>query len=141
MSAPFEPPGYDYPVLDRPISGMDFGDELGEMLLRAGYDPAQARVVFLRSLDKEHWDDPRRYAQVIPDQLHFEFSHAVLWLPRPQRTGVIAHEVGHVMRPGGGEKDADDAAAELGFPISYDLRWPGRGLQTAQNLVHLDGVP
>lgn len=141
MRAPYEPPGHRYPTLAQPVDAMRFGGELGALVREAGFDPRDASVHFLGTLDEEHLEDPRRYAQVIPEQLHFEFSHAALWLPRPQRIGVLAHEVGHVMRPEGGERDADEAAGELGFPISYDLRWPGRGLQTARNLEHLEGQP
>ena len=141
MSAPYDPPGHAYPTLPAPVDAQLFGGELAALVREAGFDPRSGSVKFLRTLDDEHMEDPRRYAQVLVEKLHFEFTHAVLWLPRPQRIGVLAHEVGHVMRPDGGEREADDAAGELGFPISYDLRWPGRGLQTARNLEHLEGQP
>jgi hypothetical protein len=64
----------------------------------------------------------------------FEFAPQMVWLPKALRIGLLAHEVGHVLRPGS-EQDADDAAEEiLGIPIAYDMRWPGKGLQSAMTV-------
>lgn len=76
----------------------------------------------------------RRYAEHDVGTSDFYFAPAVLSLPRANRIGLIAHEIGHfILRDGPhSEADADQAAREvLGVRIRYDRRWPGKGLQTA----------
>lgn len=122
----------DHPA-ERPVSTKILGVDLTRMLEQAGIDSARATAVRYVPLDEEHARNPRRYAQVIPDQLRFEFSQAILWLPREHRIGLLAHEVGHCLDPSGGEDGADDAAMRvLGIKIGYDPRWPGKGLQVAK---------
>lgn len=95
-----------------------------------------ATVDFPASLDVEHAMDPRRYAQVMPELLHFEFAKATRSLPFPWRLGVLAHEVGHVLDPTRTEMGADLAALQyLGVAIGYDRRWPGKGLQVAVDFL------
>ena len=131
----FDPPGYRYPILAQPLTPLELREELDALLEACGLDPDRATMSFPVDLDLEHWSNPRRYAQVIVKLMHFQFARAMLWLPDAQRVGVLAHEVGHVLTPGGNEADADRAAGEiLGIPLKYDHRWPGKGLQTAITL-------
>lgn len=85
-------------------------------------------------MGERHERDPRSYAQVVMKGApHVELAPQAVWLPDPQRRALLAHEVGHRLRPGS-EQDADDAAAEvLGVQIDYDPRWPGKGLQVQTN--------
>jgi hypothetical protein len=108
--------------------------EVRQMLARGGIDPRHATVVLHTPLEREHAKNRRRYAQCVPDELHFEFATAILSLAAEHRTGIVAHEVGHCIawREQGnhGEDDADEASERvLGIPICYDLDWPGKGLQ------------
>jgi DNA-binding MarR family transcriptional regulator len=87
-------------------------------------------VMLTEQLTQLHCKNSRRYAQVIPNRLQFEFALQTLWLPAAHRGGLIAHEIGHVLAPEGSEDDADRAAHKvLGIKITYDKRWPGKGLQ------------
>lgn len=132
MRPPFDPPGYRYPVRTDPVPIETFRAELAEMLLRGGLDPRQAKLRWPQELDFEHWEHPRRYAQVHVPTMTFEFAHAVLWLHDSHRIGLLAHEVGHVLTDGTTEEAADRAAERVLYvPIVYDLRWPGKGLQCA----------
>lgn len=134
--SPYDPGGYTYPLRSAPLTRKQLEFVLASLLLEGGVEPRRATVTYLPELDDEHWRNPRRYAQVGTQDLAFEFTHAILWLPDAQLMGVLAHEVGHVLAPEGGEDDADLAATEiLGIPIGYDLRWPGKGLQTATSLL------
>lgn len=118
--------------MGHPVSVNRLGDELSGLLVQGQRDPRNFTMVFLDRLDDEHRRNPRRYAQVDLSKNTFEFSRAILWLPVEQRMGVLAHEVGHVLVPGGSEEQADLAAARyLGIAIRYDRRWPGKGLQMA----------
>lgn len=64
----------------------------------------------------------------------FELAPQAVWLPDRHRRALLAHEVGHVLDPDGGEDDADAAAeCHTGVKIGYDRRWPGKGLQVAMN--------
>lgn len=121
-----------HPSMPRPIPAAQLASELNEMLVRAGIDPKKATIAFTADLDAEHRRNPRRYAAVMIDRPAFMFAKQTLWLPPAQRRGLLAHEVGHVLTPGGTENDADRAAHRvLGIQIGYDHRWPGKGLQTA----------
>lgn len=132
--APTEPVSpYRYPVVP-PIPRQQLLMELEQLLRRAGLlsEGPPAQVWLWDPLDDEHAINPRRYAQVIPEWKRFEFARATLQLPRCHRLGLLAHEVGHVLAPEGGEDAADQAAAEvLDVEIAYDPRWPGKGLQFA----------
>lgn len=87
-------------------------------------------VLLTEQLTQLHCKNARRYAQVIPNRLQFEFALQTLWLPAAHRGGLIAHEIGHVLCPEGSEEDADRAAHRiLGIKVTYDKRWPGKGLQ------------
>ncbi len=108
--------------------------EVRGTLRNAGIDPRRATVVLHAPLDREHARNSRRYAQVVPEDMHFEFATATLDLDAAHRRALVAHEVGHVIehRRKGEHTEADaDRAAErvLGVPICYDRRWPGKGLQ------------
>lgn len=87
------------------------------------------------ALARTHARNPRRYAQSVPATLTCEFAPQFLLLPRGNRIGLIAHELGHcaahrTVGPGHSEEDADEEALRtFGVRIDYDPRWPGRGLQ------------
>lgn len=127
---------YRYPVLPQPIPEQQFVDEIAELIdaAKLNRDGVAASIWLWDPLDAEHSKNPRRYAQVIPELKRFEFARATLVLPYCHRRGLIAHELGHVLDPQGGEDDADEAAHRvLGIKIDYDKRWPGKGLQVAHN--------
>lgn len=125
-----------YPQLPRPISLDRLYDELGWVcdLPRVPIDDFD--VVLDPGVTAEHEQNPRRYAQVTASHRPplFEFGEQILLLPWPQRLGLYAHEVGHVLDPDPEktEPGADETAyRELGIKIGYDRRWPGKGLQVA----------
>lgn len=125
-----------FPELSRPVSRRRLEGELRTLMRVGGINDRDATIGYPASLDVEHAVDPRRYAQVYPDLLHFEFARATRYLPAPWRIGVLAHEVGHVLDPTGTEEGADLAAFEhLGVRIGYDRRWPGKGLQVAVDFL------
>lgn len=126
---------YRYPVLAAPIPEQQLVTELSDLLAQAGVtDDSTASIWLWDPLDVEHAKNPRRYAQVIPAEQRFEFARATLQLPYCNRLALLAHEVGHVIDPEGGEDDADAAAQRvLGVRIGYDKRWPGKGMQVALN--------
>lgn len=85
-------------------------------------------------LTEEHRQNPRRYAQCIPGAGIFEFADQFRLLPWPYRLGLYAHEIGHVVDPD--PRKTEDAADYWGgevldLTITYDHRWPGKGLQVA----------
>lgn len=95
---------------------------------------AQPKVVIHDPLTREHERNPRRYAQCIPDEMVFEFADQYRWLPWEYRLGLMAHEIGHVVDPDPRktEEGADYWGMQsLGVLITYDHRWPGKGLQVA----------
>jgi len=120
-----------HPTLKRPVSRELIEAELYDLWVRSGLQGGYL-LAWTPQLDLAHRRSSRRYAQVLIDTPpRFEFAPQMVWLPKPIRIGLLAHEVGHVLRPGT-EPDADDAAEEvLGIGIAYDMRWPGKGLQTA----------
>ena len=91
------------------------------------------QVMHFRPLDEEHNRDRRRYAQVrAGNKPRMEIASAFRELAPEHRLGLYAHELGHLMWPGGSESDADLAAyGLLDVYIGYDRAWPGKGLQTA----------
>jgi hypothetical protein len=120
----------------RPIRRIQFSEEFARLARRANIGDVCA-IDLSDRMSVVHEHDWRRYAEVDADRLHFYFAPEVLWLPEDHRRGLIAHELGHVLcrdLPGEGtEDDADEAAWRvLGIRISYDRRWPGKGLQTSQ---------
>lgn len=117
-----------------PITLEQLDAEVRAALRRARIDSRRARVILYKPLDREHARNRRRYAQVIPQDMRFEFARATLDLDAAHRRALVAHEVGHVVefrRKGRHtERDADRAAKrEVGVPICYDRRWPGKGMQ------------
>lgn len=108
--------------------------ELRDLCRHAGL--AEPEIRWTEALDQVHRRNARRYAQTIvyEDPPVFELAPQTVWLPEPQRHGLLAHEVGHVLDPDGDEDDADAAAASaFGVLIGYDRRWPGKGLQVRRN--------
>lgn len=120
--------GLPHPRLGRPIPERQFADELGQALRQVRLP--RATLTFAAHVSDRHARTGRSYAEVQPETAAFFFAPEVLWLPREHRTGLIYHEIGHVLAPDGGEDDADAAAGLVLGPIYYDLRWPGKGLQT-----------
>jgi hypothetical protein len=92
-------------------------------------------------LTELHERNHRRYAQVYfpgGDRFagngvaRYEVAEQIRWLPARQLRAVLGHEVGHELAPTAGEAGADQAAERaLGMKITYDPRWPGKGLQRA----------
>jgi hypothetical protein len=136
--APRPNPGHPHPRIKLPVSRMQVEGELAHLHREAGLRGVP-QVSWPADLTRLHEQKPRRYAQVFtgvgPGQQEprYELAEQTRWLPEPQRLGVLAHEVGHVLDPTGGE-DGADAAAEraFGVPITYDQRWVGKGLQTVR---------
>lgn len=140
------PCGDGHPALSRPVSLDVLAEELRSVLARATDPRLVAASDGLRvtiadpgsPLSRTHARNPRRYAQCVPAEGTFEFAPQVLWLPRGNRIGLIAHELGHwaahvLGDPGHSEADADRAALEeFGVEIRYDRRWPGKGLQAGR---------
>lgn len=117
------------------ISLEDFAAEFEELAQQAGITEVCA-LDFSDHMAERNRRDPRSFAEVDPHGLKFYFAIQILELPSPHRTGLIMHELGHVLckdLPGGGtEEDADRAACEcFGSLIIYDKAWPGKGLQCA----------
>jgi hypothetical protein len=91
------------------------------------------RVVLDGEMEETHQRNARRYGQVDPVSRFFQFAPQVLWLPKKQRIGVLAHEIGHALYQDTphNESAANQVAEDrLGIKITYDLRWPGKGLQS-----------
>jgi hypothetical protein len=117
-----------YPV-KKPIKEATFIKQVKDMCKKAKIE-GKPTVRFTEELSVTHEHDARRYAHVYPYDLIFEFAPQSLCLPKKHREALIAHEIGHILDPEGGEEDADRAAEEaFGFKIDYDMRWPGIGLQ------------
>lgn len=138
---------YGCPRLVRPIMPVQLRRELEVLLRQAGIAHRKHSVMFPVSLAREHIADHRRYAQVVPSRMAFEFAMDTLWLPRRYRFALYAHEIGHVLDPilprcgtatgvcshGAIEGRADRLAFErLGIKIGYDKAWPGKGLQVVK---------
>jgi hypothetical protein len=112
---------------------------LRRLVLRAGFDPRQAQLVFPAALDRIHANNRRRYAQMIPSTMRFELARAFFDLEWRFQAGLLAHEVGHLVAVRRFDDDSEsgaDAAARtyLGIAIGYDRSWPGKGLQYARTL-------
>jgi hypothetical protein len=113
------------------ITKQQFADEFAELAYTAGIRQ-RCGLDFPNYMAERNDADPRAFAEVDVEALHFFFAPQILDLPRAHRRGLIMHELGHVLTPGGSEQDADRAAeAVFGVKIKYDCRWPGKGLQRA----------
>lgn len=123
--------GHGHPVLPYAIRWEALLAELLELCHAVKGNRARGR--YWAPLDRAHRRSQRRYAQVIEEDWMFEFSRAMLWLPKRFRMGILAHEVGHCLAPGDTEAEADAAAERaFGIRLRYDESWPGRGLQCSK---------
>jgi len=126
---------HKHPKRKKPVSRGQITRELRGLYREAGLK-GPIKVKFTKQLEATHEKNTRRYAQVRPFSSPpvFELAPQAVWLPDRHRRALLAHEVGHVLDPHGGEDDAD-AAAECytGVKIGYDRRWPGKGLQVSEN--------
>ncbi len=129
---------HEHPILRRPISIQKFVDELVLVTGRSGAFHGAFRYRFTQKLTDLHNRNTRRYAEVELDTVNgvvipmYSFAEQTLWLPKAHRLGLMAHEVGHtILLPAPHtEAQADQAALDqLGVKITYDKRWPGKGLQ------------
>lgn len=128
--------GHEHPKLKRPVPRKQVRAELADLYHQAGFKGPVDLEWEEQALRRTHDRNQRRYAQVAPYERppHFELAPQAVYLPAPNRRGLLAHEVGHVLDPEGSEDDADRAAHEaIGVKIGYDHRWPGKGLQVARN--------
>jgi hypothetical protein len=131
----------NHPALTRPVDVQVFLREFVALWKRSGLR-GQPKVTLTDRLDRRHARQERSYAEVDVAGRHFYFANAVLRLPPENRKALLAHEVGHVLHPRGGEVGADEAAQRvLGVTVRYDPRWHGvaqdgtRGLQTTRRRI------
>lgn len=128
---------HKHPSLQQPISPERFQDELAAVVFaaRKGLQENVFSHKFCDDLSKTHQRNSRRYAEVDLKSGVFIFAVQTLWLPAPNRLGLLAHEVGHkianrILGPNHTEAQADEAAKHYcRVAITYDTRWPGKGLQ------------
>lgn len=108
--------------------------ELAQLWRRSGL-PGSFQVRWPAHMNRRHARCRRSHAQVrLSSPPVFEFAGAVCGLDARHREGLLAHEVGHVLNPEGGENGADAAAEQvLGVRIGYDAAWPDFGLQVRIN--------
>lgn len=123
------------PQLDRPIPFDQLVAELAECIEQSPLE-GPWEVMLDDDLTAEHLRNPRRYAAVTAHAAVpcFAFAEQTLMLTYPNRLGLYAHEIGHVLDPDPAKtEDGADmhAMAALDLLIVYDHRWPGKGLQTA----------
>jgi hypothetical protein len=124
-----------FPQLAAPIPFGLLRSELASAVVRAQMGkPYSVRID--DALTREHLRNSRRYAAVTAhaESPTFFFAEQTLWLPFEYRLGLIAHEIGHVIDPDPlkTEDGADrHGMAALDLLITYDCRWPGKGLQVA----------
>lgn len=124
-----------HPVLAKPVSPERLEAELAAVWAR-GRRGQPPRIVPTEALSKTHGRNPRRYCETNGEVIFV--APQILRLPRAQRLGLIAHELGHVVllrrRLWGHSERAADRTAErvFGVEVTYDLRWPGRGLQSGR---------
>jgi hypothetical protein len=122
---------HGHPNLKRPVPRSQVRRELANLYRQAGLE-GPLDLEWTEALGRTHDRNWRRYAQVRPlaRPAHFELAPQTVYLPPKNRRALLAHEVGHVLDPHGTEDEADEAARRaLGIRISYDRRWPGKGLQ------------
>ncbi len=126
---------HSHPQLKRPVSREQVRQELERLHVQAG-GKLPLQLDWTTALAKTHQRNHRRYAQVWSSSHppRYELAPQTVYLPARHRLALLAHEVGHVLKPRGSEDDADRAAREvLGVKIGYDHRFPGKGLQVARN--------
>jgi DNA-binding MarR family transcriptional regulator len=136
---PCQVPGHRHPVARRSATRAEFTREFQALWRRSGV-PGRISVCLDPRLAARHAVCERAYAEVAPATREFFFAPQALALPQASRRALIAHEIGHVLAPRGGEADADEAARRvLGVEVRYDPRWSGRaaadgqrGLQTTR---------
>lgn len=127
--------GHRHPKLKKPIEPGLFLDEFDDVWVRVFPNDRFPPILFTKALAITHTVCARRYAEVDLRRRIFHFAPQVLWLPKPHRLGLIAHEIGHLLtyyaKGFQHTEDEADASAErlLGIKITYDHRWPGKGLQ------------
>lgn len=128
-----------FPQLARPISPRQFMREFEALWAeaRAAGHPARPHptIQFTEALFKTHQANCRRYGECDPVHRIFYWAPQVLTLPIEFRRGLVAHEIGHSWFGPcrHTEKDADEVARKiLGVEITYDKRWPKKGLQTGR---------
>ena len=126
---------HDHPAVATPVPRAQAVSELLGLERQAGRSGGTVR--WPAAMNARHRKSPRSYAQVLPGRggrgSRYDLADAVRWLPEGHRLALFAHEVGHVLDPGGTEVQADRAAGRaLGVRIRYDKRWPGKGLQTVE---------
>lgn len=123
---PCSTPGHRHPSRSRPVSHDAFVREFSVLWDRSGIR-GTPHVHIDDQLAKRHARCERSYADVSPETLDFRFAPAALSLPPANLRGLLAHEIGHVLSPRGGEVGADEAARRvLGVDVTYDARWTGR---------------
>jgi hypothetical protein len=134
-------PGHPHPRIRYPRPRDEVYDQLQSLREQAGLR-GHPMLSWPSSLARLHEKNARRYAQVYfpggerfagNGDARYELAEQARWLPAPHLRGVLAHEVGHELAgPEGSEADADAAVeGALGLKLSYDRRWPGKGLQRA----------
>ncbi len=129
-------PKHTHPKLDRPITVDYFLGEFLGFWNRSGLVDSPScplKVIFPARLTRTHCcKSSRRYAQVAPSVLQFEFAAQTLWLPIEFREGLIVHEIGHVLAGSDPTEEGANAAAIacFGGTLTMDPRWPGKGLQS-----------
>ncbi len=138
------------PVARAKIAPSRLAQEVARTWARGAPGVAPPVIAFSSKLEETHRKDPRRYAECVQEPgvrgnvgrkggtcRTIFFARSILSLPAAHRLGLIAHECGHLAlwdsHPDHSEDDADDAAlAFFGVRVSYDKRWPGKGLQTGR---------
>jgi|GEM_PF-3185355 len=126
---------HGHPHLDHPVPRTQLEERLRRFRAQAGLPPG-FKLEWPQQLARTHDRNWRRYAQIAPFARPpiYELAPQTAWLPAAHRQALLAHEVGHELKPKGTEDDADRAARDaLGVKIAYDPRWPGKGLQVAVN--------
>jgi hypothetical protein len=129
------------PSLRRPIPESLLAEEFYFVWERgpvSAYYP-KPKIVISQALEEVHRRDPRRYAEcevtrkVRQRRRFVYFAPSTLLLPEANRLGLCAHEAGHLILwdKRHTEDDADQAALLCyGVEVTYDRRWPEKGLQS-----------
>lgn len=119
-----------HPILLKPIDPGQLRADLASIWVRGRRGPPP-RIKPSIELSGTHRGNSRRYAETDGKTIFVAFE--ILSLPKAQRMGLLAHELGHVVlrnRPGHTEADADEAARRVfGVVVNYSKKWPGKGLQ------------